>query len=284
MGSRMAANLARNGFELTVWNRTVERANELAAAHPQVRVSSSPADAAADAEIVITMVVDGPQVRELLLGEEGAALRAAPGTLFIDCSTVGIAEAQAIGAELAERGFGFLDAPVTGSSPRAQDGTLLFMVGGSTEDFERATPALQAMGAKIVHAGPVGQGQAVKVISNSVTAVNATTLAQAVLVAEGLGADVNALIEVMRNGSAGSTMVELKAAPMRDRNFPTLFKLDHMLKDVRLCLEAAHGAGVEFPLAGEAEQVLQAGSEMGLGDEDFAALIRTLEPRTDLAP
>ena len=277
MGSRMAANLARAGGELTVWNRTESVAAEFCAEHAGVAQATTPAEAARNAEIVITMVVDGPQVEQVLLGDEGAATTAEPGTLCIDCSTIGPTAARAIGARLAERQLELLDAPVTGSAPRAQDGTLTIMVGGSDEAFARARQVLEVMGELIVHAGPLGHGQLVKVISNSVSATNAAVVGQALLVAARTGADLDALVQVMAAGSAGSTMLNLKAGPMREHDFTPLFKLEHMLKDVRLCLEEGQAAGVPFGYAALTREILSAGMGRGLGDQDFAALIEVLE-------
>lgn len=277
MGSRMAANLADKGFELTVWNRTAARAEEFARSHAGVEVAASPKAAATDVEIVVSMVVDGLQVQEILLGPEGAAAGAAPGTLFVDCSTIGPHAARKIGAALAERSMTLLDAPVTGSSPRAQDGTLTIMVGGPEDAFQRVLPVLEAMGKLIVHAGPLGQGQLVKVINNAVAATNATVLGQSLLVAKQAGADLDALIKVMAAGSGGSAMLDLKAGPMRSHDYTTLFKLDHMLKDMRLCLQAAQEAGVSFGFAAQTEGVLTDAAAAGHGDDDFAALIEALE-------
>ncbi len=277
MGSRMAANLARSGFDLTVWNRTGSVAEEFAGSYPGVAVGASPAEAAREAEIVITMVVDGHQVEQILLGEEGAATSARPGTLCIDCSTIGPAATRAIGGRLAERGLELMDAPVTGSSPRAEDGTLTIMVGGSDENFARAQQVLEAMGKLIVHAGPLGHGQLVKVISNSVSATNAAVIGEALLVGARTGANLDALVQVMAAGSAASTMLNLKAGPMREHDFEPLFKLEHMLKDVRLCLEEGQEAGVPFGFAALTREILSAGMGRGLGDRDFAALIEVLE-------
>jgi 3-hydroxyisobutyrate dehydrogenase-like beta-hydroxyacid dehydrogenase len=274
MGSRMAANLAGAGHELTVWNRTQATAEEFARQHHAVAVAASPRAAATGAELVITMVVDGPQVAQLT---EQAAAGAAPGTLFVDCSTIGPAAALAIGAALAERGMRFLDAPVTGSSPRAEDGTLTFMVGGQADDFARALPVFQAMGELSVHAGPSGQGQVVKVINNTLAAINAAAVGQALLVASKAGADLDAVEQVVGSGSGASTMMTLKAGPMRAHDYSTLFKLDHMLKDVRLCLAEAAEHDVPFSLAGAAEAILAHSSALGHGEDDFAALLAALE-------
>src|SRR4051794_41357031 len=141
MGSRMAANLRRAGYELTVFNRTRERADAFASGHGAT-VVDSPADVGAAGDVVITMVVDGAQVETVLLGEGGVAERAGDGTLCVDMSTIAPADTRRIGAALAERGIGFVDAPVTGSSPRAEDGTLTIMAGGGGGDFARAQALL----------------------------------------------------------------------------------------------------------------------------------------------
>ncbi len=274
MGSRMAANLARAGVELTVWNRTAAKAEQLAGDHAGVRVASSPAEAAAGAEVLITMLVDAPQVEQVLLG---AADMAKPGTLCIDCSTIGASAARALGERLAEHGLRLVDAPVTGSAPRAQDGTLTIMAGGSEEDFARARPLLEAMGRLVVHAGPLGHGQMIKLINNAVAATNAAVLGQALLVGARAGVDLDALTEVMGAGSGASAMLDLKAAPMRAHDYTTLFKLEHMLKDVRLCLEEGQAVGAPFAFAAATREILTAAMGRGHGEDDFAALIEVLE-------
>jgi 3-hydroxyisobutyrate dehydrogenase-like beta-hydroxyacid dehydrogenase len=272
MGSRMAANLREAGHELVVWNRTREKAEAFGG-----RVATTPEEAAADAEVVITMVVDGPQVERVLLGEDGAAGGAREGTLVVDMSTIGPAAARAIGAALQERGLRFVDAPVTGSSPKAEAGTLTIMAGGDAPDVERARALFEAMGETIVHAGALGQGQMVKLINNSLAAANTVALAQALLAGKATGADLDALVQVMSAGSAGSAMLDLKAKPMREHDFSTLFKTEHMLKDVRLCLEETQAAGVPFPAAADAREILTATVGRGLGEADFAAVLAALE-------
>lgn len=277
MGSRMAANLARTDADLTVWNRTAATAQAFAGEHGAA-VADTPAQAADGAELVFTMVVDGAQVKDVLLGENGAATAAAPGTLFVDCSTIGPVATAEIGAELAARGMGLVDAPVTGSAPKAQDGTLTFMVGASDEQFAAVKPTLEAMGALIVHCGPTGQGQMVKVITNCVAATNAATLAQALIVGKRTGVDLDALVEVMDSGGASSsTMVSLKARPMLSGDYTALFKLEHMLKDVALCLEETRRAAVPFPAAAFTRELLDASVARGHADDDFAAIIEPLK-------
>jgi 3-hydroxyisobutyrate dehydrogenase len=276
MGSRMAANVAKAGFELVAWNRTRSTAEAFCAQNEAI-LADTPAAAADGAAFVITMVVDGPQVEAVLLGEDGAAAAAAPGTLFIDCSTIGPAYTHEIAAALAERDLRLLDAPVTGSSPKAQDGTLTIMVGGDEQDFARARPLFEAMGELIVHAGPQGQGQMVKLLNNAVAASNCAVLGQALVVGARAGVDLEALTRVMGAGAGGSAMLDLKARPMREHDYTTLFKLEHMLKDVRLCLEEGQGLGVPFPSAAYTREVLTAAMGLGHADDDFAAMIEALE-------
>lgn len=276
MGSRMAANAARAGYQLTVWNRTAATAEQFASEHGATP-APTPADAARDADFVLTMVVDGNQVEQVLLGESGAASAARSGALFVDCSTIGPAATHRIAGVLAERGLTLIDAPVTGSSPKAQDGTLTFMVGASDEDFERIRPLLETMGELIVHAGPLGHGQMVKLINNAVAVANATVVGQALLVGSRAELDLDALVKVLGSGAGGSTMLDLKSGPMRAHDYSTLFKLAHMLKDVNLCLDESDARGVPFPAAAYAREVLVAAMGRGHADDDFAALIEVLE-------
>jgi 3-hydroxyisobutyrate dehydrogenase-like beta-hydroxyacid dehydrogenase len=270
MGSRQAANLRRAGHELTVWNRTHPTAEAWAAEHGAT-VAASPAEVAERCDIVFSMVVDGPQVEAVLVPA------ARERVLFVDMSTIGAEWTRRIGEQLAERGARLVDAPVTGSAPRAQDGTLTIMCGGDRADVERVRPLLEAMGSLIVYAGPLGAGQAVKLINNSVAAANAGVVAQALLVGAAQGLDLDALVEVMSAGSGASAMLALKAGPMRAHDYSTLFKVEHMLKDVRLCLEEAEAAGAPFPAAAAARDALAATTGRGHGSDDFAAVLEAYE-------
>jgi 3-hydroxyisobutyrate dehydrogenase-like beta-hydroxyacid dehydrogenase len=155
------------------------------------------------------------------------------------------------------------------------------MAGGSDEDMRRAMPLLEAMGEIIVHVGEVGTGQQVKVLSNAVSAVNCATLAQALVVGSRAGVDLEALLKVMGAGSANSTMLQLKGEPMLAHDFSPLFKLEHMLKDVRLCLQEAREAGAAFPAAALAGELYSAGAGRGLGEQDFAAVLEVVEGLSD---
>ena len=273
MGSRQAVHLARAGHQLTVYNRTRATAERWAAEHGAT-VAATPREAAADADVVISMVVDGDQVAELLLAEpDGAVHGARPDALFVDMSTIAPSQTRAIGERLPR----FVDAPVTGSAPKAADGTLTIMTGGEEADVEAARPLLELMGETIVHVGALGQGQMAKLINNAVAAANAATLAQALVAGRATGVDLDALVRIMGAGSGGSRMLDLKAQPMLDHDFTTLFKLEHMLKDVRLCLEECQAAGVPFSAAAAARDQYVAAMGRDLGDADFAAVLEVVE-------
>jgi 3-hydroxyisobutyrate dehydrogenase-like beta-hydroxyacid dehydrogenase len=276
MGSRMAANVARAGFPLSVWTHTPGKAPRWASEH-DATAFATPAEVAEHSDIVVSMVVDGAQVAEVLLGEHGAVEAAHPGLLCMDMSTIGPLDARRIAAALHERGVAMLDAPVTGSSPRAEEGSLTIMVGGEPAELERARPLLETMGRLIVRVGELGQGQMLKIINNSLGAANAAAMAEALLLAHATGVDLDALVEVTSAGSGASAQLQMKSAPMRAHDYTTFFKTAHMLKDVRLCLQEAERAGVPFPAAAHARDLLSATMGRGYGEQDYAALIEAVE-------
>ena len=278
MGSRMARNLRAAGFDVVVWNRTRARADELG--EP---IAATPEEAADGASVLITMVVDAPQVEAVLFGPSGAAGGLAEGSLVVDMSTIAPSAVLQIAGRLAKQGVGFVDAPVTGSKPRAEDGTLTIMAGGSAGDFARAKPLFDAMGKLVVHCGPSGHGAMVKLLNNALAAINAAALAEALDLAETYGLDTDRLVEVMSAGSAKSTMLDLKARPMLERHYEPLFKLEHMLKDIRHCLREAEALGENFDLAANAEVLYAAAEAAGYGDEDFAAVAEAVRHRSDAA-
>jgi 3-hydroxyisobutyrate dehydrogenase-like beta-hydroxyacid dehydrogenase len=278
MGSRMAANVVVGEFEVKVWNRTREKAERVAEVSG-AGVASTPAEAAEGADAVITMVVDSPEVEAVLFGDDGAVNSLKEGAMVIDMSTIAPTAAQAIAERLAEEKIAFVDAPVSGSSPKAEDATLTIMAGATTPDFKRALPLLESMGELIVHCGPVGYGQMVKLLNNTLAATNAAALAEAIAVAEKAKLDLDALSKVVGASSGNSTMFQLKAGPMIEHKYDPLFKLDHMLKDVRHCLNAAQDLGAKTPVAEAAKALYEAASAEGHGEEDFAAVIEAVEPQ-----
>jgi 3-hydroxyisobutyrate dehydrogenase-like beta-hydroxyacid dehydrogenase len=276
MGSRMAANVARAGYQLHVWTHSAGKAAAWAIAHGAT-AHDTPAAAAAASEIVVSMVVDAEQVGAVMLGDDGVAAAERDQLLAVDCSTIGPTATRQIGAGLAAAGVELLDAPVTGSSPRAEQGTLTIMVGGGEQGFQRALPLLQTMGSLVVHVGALGQGQMLKLINNAVAAANASALAEALVLAGACGLSLDDFETVLGSGSGASAQLQTKAAAMRAHDFGTLFKTEHMLKDVRLCLEQAQAAGVPFPAAAHARDLLTASMGRGHADDDYSSLIEAVE-------
>ncbi len=276
MGSRMAANVHAAGFPLTVWTHTPGKAERWASDHGAA-AAATPAAVAEGSDIVVSMVVDGEQVASVLLGEGGVIEAARPGLLCVDMSTIAPPDTRRIGAALREREVSMLDAPVTGSSPRAEAGTLTIMAGGEVSDFNRAEPLLQSMGELIRHVGELGQGETLKLINNALGAANAAAVAEALLLAQVSGIDLDAFVEIVSGGSGASAQLALKSGAMREHDYTTLFKTAHMLKDVRLCLEEAQAQGVPFASAAHARDLLTATMGRGHGEDDYAAMIEAAE-------
>src|SRR4051794_36388353 len=283
MGRPMAANLARAGFDLTVWNRRAERADEFAGEFENATAAATPAEAAGAADMTITMLPDSPEVEQVLFGENGAAEAIGEGRLAIDMSTIAPTASRAIGERLRAGGAGFLDAPVTGSRPKAEDGTLTIMAGGEEADFERARPVLEAMGELVLRVGPQGHGSMVKLINNTVAAVNAAVLAETLVLAQKAELDTDALRKVVAAGSGNSTMLQLKAGPMLEHDLDPLFKLEHMLKDVRHCLREAEALGVPLSVASAGEKLYAEAERNGLGERDFAAIVEVAERNSGIS-
>jgi 3-hydroxyisobutyrate dehydrogenase-like beta-hydroxyacid dehydrogenase len=270
MGGPMAANLVRAGFEVTVFTRTREKAERFAAEHG-ARAAASPAEAASDAHAFVSIVPDAPQVEEVLFGEDGAAEALPDGSLVVDMSTISPTASRDLAGRLAPRPY--VEAPVSGSKPKAEDGTLTIMAGGSPEDFEAARPLFDAMGERIVHVGPIGHAQMAKLLTNTMGAVNAAVLAEAIRTAKAAGLDREAFMEVAAGSAGASAMLNLKGPPMFEERFePALFKLEHMLKDVRHCLDEARKLGIELQLGTLAETLYADAAESGHAEEDFAAV------------
>ncbi len=276
MGSRMAANVAKAGYPLTVWTHTEGKAQRWAEEHKATAVNT-PAEVAAASDIVVSMVVDGAQVESVLCDENGVSDGAKEGLLCVDMSTIAPTDTRRIAGRLKERGIGMIDAPVTGSSPRAEAGTLTIMVGGEAEQFERVKALLEKMGELIVHVGELGQGEMLKLINNSLGAANAAAVAEALLLAKATGVDLDALVAVTQSGSGASAQMQMKSGAMRSHDYSTLFKTEHLLKDVRLCLEEAQAAGIPFPAAAHARDLLAATMGRGHGADDYSALIESAE-------
>ncbi|HEV7963528.1 MAG TPA: 2-hydroxy-3-oxopropionate reductase [Actinoplanes sp.] len=273
MGSPMAANLVRAGFDVAGHTRSRPGLDRLTAAGG--RATGSVAEAVAGADAVITMLPDSPDVESVLLGPDGVLANAAPGTLVIDMSTISPQTARAVAA--AGDGFRVLDAPVSGGERGAVEGTLSIMVGGSDDDVAAARPVLEALGTTIVHVGPAGAGQTVKAANQLVVAGTIQLVAEAIVLLEASGVDAEAGLRVLAGGLAGSTVLDRKAASMLAREFTPGFRADLHHKDLGIMLDAARTAGAVVPVGALVAQLMAALRAQGDGGLDHTALLRLTE-------
>jgi 3-hydroxyisobutyrate dehydrogenase len=275
MGRGMAANLLQAGYDVTVWNRTPERTEELASAG--AALAASPAELAAACDIVMICVSDTPDVVEVTLGEQGLIHGLGPGQLVVDHSTISASATLRLAAAVREVGTDWIDAPVSGGSEGAADGTLAIMVGGSAENVERARPFLQAYGASITHVGGVGDGQMVKFVNQVLVVVNALAVSEALLLADAAGLHLPTTIAAVEGGAAGSWMFSHRGPKVAVRDWAPGFTIDLQQKDLRLVLEAADELAVPLPGTSLVFQFYRALQNRGLGGEGNHALIKALE-------
>ena len=275
MGRGMAANILKAGFPLTVWNRTPERTDELAAAG--ATVAASPAALAAGCDIIITCVSDTPDVEAVILGAEGVIHGAQPGSLVIDMSTISPAVTKQIAAALAEKGVAMLDAPISGGSEGAARGTLSIMVGGSAADLQRAMPVLQTMGQRITHVGPSGAGQTVKLVNQVMVVGNCLAMAEGLMLAQAGGVDLDKCLEAVSGGAAGSWMLSNRGPQILARDWRPGFTIALQQKDLRLVLEAADAVGAPLPGTALVFQLYRTLEARGLSGDGNHGLIKALE-------
>lgn len=274
MGGAMAANLAAAGFPLTVWNRTPGRAAAAVAAGAVEAVR--PAAVAAAADVVVICVSDTPDVEAVLFDEGGLAEGLAEGALVVDCSTISPSATRDFAARLAQDGVGFVDAPVSGGSEGAVNGTLTIMAGGSDVDVARARPVLEAMGSNITHMGPVGAGQATKAVNQVILSGVYLGVAEGMVLAMKSGLDAAQVAEALAGGAAGSWVLQNRSGRMIDDDYPLGFRIALHLKDLSIALEQARAVGAALPVAAMAAQIEAGLVARGHGDDDNAALARAI--------
>ncbi|MBC6472837.1 MAG: NAD(P)-dependent oxidoreductase [Hormoscilla sp. GM102CHS1] len=269
MGGPMTANLASSGLQVMAWNRTSDRPGVEVAASAGAQVVSSIQEAVSSAEVIFTCVGDVPDVEAVILGPEGAAAFAQPGTLVVDMSTIGPVAARKIGAELQQRQLRFLDAPISGGDIGAQKGTLVIMVGGDEQDFTECKPLFEIMGKTIRLCGPVGSGQAVKLCNQVLCAVNIMSLCEALKLAEQQEIDPMLMVEVCSKGAAGSWALSNLGLKIADADLAPGFAIKHLLKDLRLVRESLQSSGQILPGMDIADRFLQIVKELdgGIGGE-----------------
>jgi 3-hydroxyisobutyrate dehydrogenase len=275
MGRPMARNLLRAGYPLTVWNRSQPGIEEMV--RDGASPASSPEDVARQSDVVITMVTDSPDVEKVALGPKGIIEGGHPGLVHIDMSTISPAVTRRIASRLAEKGIEMLDAPVSGGDTGAQAGTLSIMVGGKEETFQRCRPIFEVLGRTIVHCGPNGAGQTVKLCNQIVVALNNLAMCEALVFATKTGVDTRRMLEAVGAGAASSWALLNLAPRILARDFRPGFKVAHQQKDLRLALETAEEQAIPLPGTSLVHQLFAAVEAEGLGVEGTQALVKALE-------
>lgn len=275
MGKPMAKNLMKGGYpDLLVNDRNQAAVDEVVGAGAK---AATQAEIGEQCDVVLTMLPNSPQVKEVMLGEDGVAAHMRPGTTFIDMSSINPVASKEIAAVLAEKNIEMLDAPVSGGEPKAIDGTLSFMVGGKQAVFDKFEPMLKTMGASVVRCGEVGAGNTTKLANQIIVACNIQALAEALTLAQKAGVDPQLVFEAIRGGLAGSTVMNAKAPMMIAGNDKPGFKVDLHIKDLNNALDCAHAVGAPVPMTAEVQEILQWLHNREGGQKDHSAIAQYYE-------
>lgn len=274
MGGGMARRLLGAGYPLTVYNRSIAKAEALAP--DGARVARTPRDAVADAEVVVSMVADDNASRGVWFGDDGALAAVRPGTVLVECSTLTTEWVRELSSAAQENGCELLDAPVTGSKPQAAAGQLRFLVGGSAPALERVRPILDVMSSEVVAVGPVGSGALLKLINNFMCGVQAASLAQALTLAERARLDVGIVAQVLTNGAPGSPLVKGMTSRMLQRDYTPNFHLSLMAKDLSYSLKEGERCGVTLSTARAALEEFERAMAQGHDHDDLSSVVEAV--------
>lgn len=274
MGRPMAKNLIAAGFKLVVYDKFAP-ADDLVALGAQLGASNK--DVAARSEIVITMLPNSPQVREVVLGEGGVLEGARPGTIVVDMSSIAPAASQEICAAAKAKKVVVLDAPVSGGEPKAKDGTLAIMVGGDATAFAEVKPILDVMGGSVVRVGDIGAGNVTKLANQIIVALNIAAVSEAFTLATKAGVAPEAVFDAIKGGLAGSTVMNAKVPMMLAGNFQPGFRIDLHIKDLQNALDTAHNLHVPVPLSAGVMEIMQFLTGDGDGSSDHSAVVHYYE-------
>jgi 2-hydroxy-3-oxopropionate reductase len=275
MGKPMAKNLMEAGYELVLYNRTLEKAEELAEDGAEVAVN--PREVAENSDIIVTMLPDSPDVRNVVVGENGVLEGIKNGSLLVDMSTISPVVTEELATKVKERGASMLDAPVSGGDVGAEEGTLSIMAGGSEEDFERAKPLFDAMGQTVTHVGPTGAGQVTKAANQVVVALTIEAVSEALVLGSKGGVAPEKVLDVLSGGLAGNKVMEVKREKFLSHTFDPGFRSELHHKDLGIALAAGREYGVVLPVTAIVDQMLLVMKKKGWGGEDHSALLRVIE-------
>lgn len=270
----MASNLCKAGYPPAVYDLNPTAVQRLTA---QGSRELPPSAMGAECDVLFTILPNGSVVDSVLFGPGGAAADLRPGSLVVDMSSVTPEESRSFSTRLKDRGVGFLDAPVSGGEPKAIDGTLAFMVGGSQDDFQRAWPYFQAMGASALLVGPCGCGSTAKLANQIIVNLTIAAVSEALVLATKAGADPEKVYQAIRGGLAGSTVLDVKAPMMLARNFVPGGKISINLKDIKNVMSSAHAMDVPLPLTAQLLEIMQSLKVGGHLDDDHAGIVQYFE-------
>ena len=275
MGKPMSKNLLKAGYEVVALDRNKKNVAEIVAAG--AKTADSPKAVAEEVQIVITMLPNSPQVREVVLGERGVIEAAKPGSILIDMSSIAPLVSRQIAERLAAQGVDMLDAPVSGGQPKAIDGTLSVMVGGKKEIFDKCYDVMKAMAGSVVLTGDIGAGNITKLANQIIVAINIAAMSEALVLASKAGVEPELVYQAIRSGLAGSTVLDAKAPLVMDRKFNPGFRINLHIKDLANVLDTSHELGVPLPLTAAVMEMLLSLKVKGMGDLDHGTLVRYYE-------
>jgi len=270
MGKPMSLNLIKAGYQLVVLDRSPEAVAEALAAGAEG--AATPREVAERADIVITMLPNSPQVKDVVLGEAGIIEAARAGLTVIDMSSIAPLVSREVAAKLAAKGAAMLDAPVSGGQPKAIDGTLSVMVGGPQEVFDRCYDLMKAMAGSVVRTGDIGAGNVTKLANQVIVALNIAAMSEALVLATKAGVEPELVYKAIRGGLAGSTVLDAKAPLVMDRKFAPGFRINLHIKDLANVLDTSHELGVALPLTAAVMEMMQALKTDGQGEADHCSL------------
>ena len=279
MGKPMAKNLVKAGYDVIVADKFAPKAVEEVVA-VGAKAGASNMDVGSQVDILITMVPNSPNVKEALFGEDGAAKTLKKGAIVLDCSSINPIASREICAELDKMGIEMLDAPVSGSEPKAIDGTLAFMVGGKPEIFDKCKDILDKMGSSVVLCGSIGAGNVTKLCNQICVAINIAGLAEAMMLGQLAGVEPEKIFDAIKGGLAGSTVMNAKAPMMMDQNFKPGFRIDLHIKDLNNVVDAAKAVDSPIPLTQSVLEMMKILHRDGDGSCDHSALLKYYQKLT----
>lgn len=271
MGKPMAKNLVKAGYDLMVNDHHQENIDVVTAVGASQGTNEEIGE---QCDVVMTMVPNSPQVKDVMLGENGVGAHMKPGSIFVDMSSINPIASKEVAAELAKKGIEMVDAPVSGGEPKAIDGTLSFMCGGKQEVFDKVKPILEAMGSSVVLCGPIGAGNTTKLANQIIVACNIQALAEAMTLAKKAGVDPELVYNAIKGGLAGSTVMNAKAPMMIEGNDKPGFRIDLHIKDLNNALDCAHSVGAPLPMTAEVQEVFQWLHNNECGSDDHSSIIK----------